>query len=559
MRREFRRICVHDDKVILMYGNKKYASLVLIILLVLLILSACQQTDRIVMTESESVGVEKSETPSDLQVPDDQGSANLPEESSDQPVAKDLSPELLFQTDSLLPAFQEDLHKLSGLSYYRIQVEIQPDMQSFIGQLVLDYTNLEPVELDRLYLRLYPNGGASYGNGELEVSNLMVVGKEVESNLSQSNSVLEVLLEGSLLPGEKTQLSMDFSGKVPVDFGGDESQAYGIFNYTEGVLTLSGWHPILAVYDQDGWNLDPVRPVGDAVYSDMAYYAVQITLPADLTLVATGSEINRQKIDQKTVVDYVSGPAREFFIAASSRFQVVSEEVDGVGVNVYTLEGQSKASSYMLEVSVDSFRVFNQEFGPYPYREIDILQSPMRNAGGVEFPGIVLIEAARSLEPDNSLLATTIAHEVAHQWWYNMVGSDVIDEPWVDEALTTFSSMLYWEGVYGEEAYKGIKSDFQYRFDQASKNQLRSEINDGIDFFARSDNAKEYGVIVYIKGALFFDALRREIGDAVFFSALKSYYQENRYGIAAGDDLLSGFEGESGKSLDEFYQEWLRR
>ena len=465
---------------------------------------------------------------------------------------------LLSQKESLLPAAVGDLESLRDLPYYHIQVEIDPTGPSYQGHMELDYTNLETVSLDRLYLRLYPNGGAGYGDGEISISNTLLDGKPVDPRLSLTNSVIEVPLAENLLPGEKTNLKMDFSGKVPVDFGGEDTQdAYGIFNYTEDVLALSGWYPILAVYDQDGWNLDPVKPVGDAVYSDMAYYALEITLPSSSVLAATGVELDHQLIDQKSIFHYASGPARDFFLVSSQDFVITSEVVSGVTVNVYTLGDLPKVSQYMLDVAVDSMEIFIQTFGIYPYKELDIVQAPMRNAGGVEFPGIVLIEAGRSQETQNPLLATTVSHEVAHQWWYNLVGNDVIDEPWVDEALTTFSSMLYWEKMYGQGAYRNVQADFRKSYDRAVENDLQGEINAGIDFYGQDDHARGYGAFVYMKGALFFADLRQEIGDEAFFSALQNYAQVHRYGTAFGEDLLSAFETAAGRSLAEFYRVWL--
>ena len=467
--------------------------------------------------------------------------------------------DFLSQVDSLLPAFETDLESMPDLPHYRIRVEIDPNGLAYRGHLELDFTNLETVALDQLYLRLYPNGGESYGNGEIKVSTILLNGGEVEARLSLSNSLVEVPLTESLLPGEKTNLNLDFSGQVPIDFGGEESpNAYGIFNYSEGVLALSDWYPILAVFDQDGWNLDPVRPVGDAVYSDMAYYSVEVTLPTSSVLAATGVELDRQVNDQKSVVQLASGPARTFFLVTSPDFVLSSANAAGVSVNVYTLGDLSEARQHMLEVAVDSMKIFNQDFGMYPYRELDIVQAPMRNAGGVEFPGIVLIEAGRSQEPQNPILATTVSHEVAHQWWYNLVGNDVIEEPWVDEALTTFSSMLYWEKVYGAAAYGNVRADFQSRYDKAVENEVQGEINDGIEFYSQADHTSGYGAIVYMKGALFFTALREEIGDKAFFGALQDYYREHRYGIASGKDLLAAFEAISGRSLADFYRVWLR-
>jgi hypothetical protein len=153
-----------------------------------------------------------------------------------------------------------------------------------------------------------------------------------ETSLSLSNSVLEVKLSQTLRPEDQVQISMIFTGTVPVDYGGEGTDAYGLYNYTEGVLALSGWYPILAVYDDEGWNLNPASPVGDSVFSDMAFYAVTITTTQDQILAATGVQVDEKRDGDKVQYRYASGPARDFFIVSSPDFEVKSQVSDGTRI-----------------------------------------------------------------------------------------------------------------------------------------------------------------------------------------------------------------------------------
>jgi aminopeptidase N len=303
--------------------------------------------------------------------------------------------------------------------------------------------------------------------------------------------------------------------------------------------------------------LDPVNEVGDAVFSDMAYYSVQVSLPREFYLAATGVELGREEAGERVVYEYASGPAREFFIAASPRFISVQGTANGVKVNVVYMAESKDAGTGVLEIGEDSLRVFEELFGEYAYTELDILQAPMENAAGVEFSGIVLIEAERFKDPSHPVLKTVVAHEVAHQWWYNSVGNNAYAEPWLDEALTTYSSTLYWEAVMGSSAYAQVIADFQARYQTAAEAGATGRISQGIDFYSQPEHARTYAAIVYYQGALFFDALRSEIGDQAFFAALQNYYRDYQYQIAYPDDLLASFEKTAGRSLDRFYQEWL--
>jgi hypothetical protein len=461
------------------------------------------------------------------------------------------------QAQALLPEAAADLPELSGLPEYRLRARLDPPQRSFAGAVEIIYTNQETAPLAQVYLRLYPNGGGQYGDGFVKLQNLFVQSLPVTPVYSLDDSVVEVPLSSPLQPGETVRLQADFSGQVPMDFGGSDSQAYGLYNFTENVLTLSGWFPLLAVYDQDGWNLDPVAAVGDAVYSDMAFFSVELELPQDWVVAATGQELNRQETGSTTRYQFASGPVRDFFLAASPDFELLSRQVDGVQVNSYSLPGSQPGGQQALQVAVDSLKAFNDRFGEYVYRELDIVQAPMRNAGGVEFPGIVLIESSRYADPSDPVFRVTVAHEVSHQWWYNLVGSDILDHPWLDEAMATFSSAVYYEAVEGPQAYRAVMDSFNERYQRAGGDTIASQINQGMGHYNQPEFSRNYGAVVYMKGALFLDALRQEIGDEPFFAALQGYYSDHIYQIAAPQDFLDAFARSAGRSLDDFYRQWL--
>ncbi len=452
------------------------------------------------------------------------------------------------QLIALLSDAWEDVEKLPEIPQYDIQLEVDFKNAAFKGTAQIDYTNLEEVGLDSLYYRLFPNSGKSYGSGSLEVYSVEVNGQEVQTVLSLDDSVLEVKLSGTLIAGEDIQITISFNGKVPRDFAGD---GYGIYNMSNNVLTLAGWFPILAVYDDEGWNLDPARSIGDSVYSDIAYYSVELTAPDNLKAAATGSLVDSRACgDSQICHSFVSGPVRDFVLVLARDFEVISKKLQGTKINAYYLPDHRDAAQNTMNIAINALKTFNNKFGPYPYTELDIVDVPMNGSIGVEFPGIILNSSI--------IYGDTVftAHEIAHQWWYNVVGNDVIDDPWLDEALTTYSSIIYFEYNSTEEEYQGI---FNY-FKREHQNNIKAGGDDlvtyGLDHFEEL-GAKHYSLIVYIKGALFFHSLREKIGDDAFFEALQDYYQLKKYQIASPEDLLDAFERSSGEQLDDLYQEWL--
>jgi aminopeptidase N len=328
-----------------------------------------------------------------------------------------------------------------------------------------------------------------------------------------------------------------------------------VFNFSDNVLALGSWYPILAVYDETGWRLDPASPIGDSVFSDIAYYDVQITAPQQQRIAATGDTIAQQVEGDQTRWHFVSGPARDFFLILSPDFEVQTAQVAGITVRSYTLPGQEAGGRTALAVAQASLAAFEQQIGPYPYAEFEVVAAPMQHALGVEWPGIVLIAANLYAEPDDPTFAVTVAHEVAHQWWYNLVGNDVHAEPWLDEALATYSSSFYYEFGLGERP-SGLRSFWQGRYRQLKAAGNDEAIAQPLTHFEQ-EPAGQYSAVVYTKGALFFDSLRQEIGDAAFFAALRSYAATYAYRIASGSDLLAEFEAAAGRPLAAFYDPWL--
>lgn len=459
---------------------------------------------------------------------------------------------------ALIPKVRENPPVLSKMTRYAIDLVLNYSTRSYQGSELIDYINVENISLGEVYFRLLPNGAQSYGNGFLKVNQVLLNGQPAETELSQQDTILKVNLPRMLMPGSHVQFEIDFYGLVTEDFGGQETPAgYGIYNISDGVMAMASWYPVLAVYDHNGWNLDVVSPIGDSVYSDTALYSVDITVDANLVVAATGSQVSRQVVNDRARLHYESGPARDFFLITSPDFKFISQTVNDTIVNSYYLPGNLAGAQQALRVATSSLRIFNNYFGLYPFTEMDIVAAPLRNARGVEFPGIMLIGDHLYEAPEKPEFATTVAHEVAHQWWYNVVGNDVFDEPWLDEALATYSSSLYFEFEYGAGQQQGLIDYWQERYDQLLVDGNDDLIIENLAHFERLSNPQIYSSVVYIKGALFFRALRERIGDEVFFAALKKYYSSQFFKIARSGDLLDIFEKTYRQQLDAFYQVWL--
>jgi hypothetical protein len=407
--------------------------------------------------------------------------------------------------------------------------------------------------VEELVFRLYPNAGLIYG-GELRVSQARAGGAPVQPQpLLGDDTAQRLPLERPLQAGDVLEVELEFEGRAAEDFGGS-SNVYGVFNYSSraGLLTLANGYPILAAWEDGAWQYEPVNGSGDAVVSETALYRAEVRAPQGWAIAATGSAID-ESAEAGQALRVASGPVRDFMLVAGPGLVEHQAEAGGVRVRHWGLAGGEDRWDDAMQVALDSLEVFEKRFGPYPYSELDIVAAPLRLASGVEYPGLVLIEEEEYTAANTIFLSIVVAHEVAHQWWYAVVGNDVLEDPWQDEALSTFSSLLY-QQAYEPAAYRGTLEAYRERVEIAGEEVAGQSIFLPLDAFRA--NPAAYSTVVYLKGALFFVELRERLGDDAFFEALQAYYQASRYRLVEPETLLEAFEDACGCELDDFYREW---
>jgi hypothetical protein len=473
-----------------------------------------------------------------------------PTEVTNPPLPED---PLALYSPAMRPDFAGDLASTGPLSRYRIEVTIDPERATVSGKETVHYVNTAAVPQETVYLRLYPNA-LGYG-GEMSVRNVQVEGEAVATNLEVEGTALRVPLPVALPPRGEVTITLDFETAVPLDAG----EGYGQFIYEQDVMALANFFPIIPAYDEEncarfgncdaGWNIEYPVPYGDAVFSPSALFEVFVSAPTGWSVVASGSTIEQIATGDTLTWHIVSGPVRDFNVVLSPRFEVSTQTVEDIVVNSYYLPEDAAGGRRVLRWVVESLAFFNTEFGPYPFAEFDAAATPTI-AGGIEYPGLIAMPIWNYGDTSGRFQWSTV-HEVVHQWWYSLVGNDQQDEPWLDEALTQYSTALYYEFVVGWG--DAVEEVFESRYQQVAGTPEDELISLPVAGYTDSN----YGAVVYGKGPLFFDALRQQVGDRTFVAILQEYFNTYRYDIASGPDLLHLAERVSGQDLSALYQEWL--
>jgi aminopeptidase N len=306
---------------------------------------------------------------------------------------------------------------------------------------------------------------------------------------------------------------------------------------------------MIAVYDDEGWNSEIPPQSGDVTYADMSFFVVTVDAPKDVTVVMSGREINRQDNGSRQQIKVEAGPARDFYLAASPDYEVFTRESNGVTLRFYTRRDMQKGAEYALDVAARAIAVYSERYAPYPYTELDFVSTPTF-ALGIEYPGIIAI-TEWILDPENGYLEATVAHEVGHQWFYNLVGNDQLDEPWLDESLTQFITLQYFTDEYGQAGNEGFRTDIEGRWSRIGNNPIP------VGLPVRDYSDAEYSGIVYGRGALFFEALREEMGADVFDTFIKSYATNNAWGIGTAEILRDEAESQCRCDLSPLFEAWI--
>jgi aminopeptidase N len=449
---------------------------------------------------------------------------------------------------ALNPSLPISADLLDSLGQYSITVKVDPAARAYTGtmELTLPYSGTAP--LNEIYFRLYPN--LYHFGARMQVLGARVDGTVVNYDYVPDTTAVHLTIPEPIQPGESTRVALEFAG--------EETQAnnpgtYTIFGTNEGVLSLANFYPILAARRTDGsWALDVPNPQGDVGFHDAAFYRVEVTAPGDQVIAATGTEITRtEQINGWVTRRYVLGPAREFSMTMSPEFQIEEAEALGTRVRSYFKPEDAANARSALYDGVAALQVYTDRFGPYPYREMAIVQAPL-TYHGMEFPGMNLIggQTYNRFLVDLEMLTV---HEVAHQWWYNQVGNDQVLAPWLDEGLAEFTTQYYYRDRYGDPiADQLLLSRWAAPVADAGRRGQDAPIGRPVDLYRNN-----YETIVYGKGALFFAKLREEMGADTFDRFLRTYLERYRWRIATPADFQALAEEISGKDLDALFNEWV--
>jgi hypothetical protein len=474
---------------------------------------------------------------------------------------------------------------------YKIDVSLNDKNHSLKGVLNLEYVNHSPDKLDFIWFHLWPNAykneqtayakqilrekdGRDRWNdmkdkGFIDSLAFTVNGAKARIEADPQNiDIVKLVLPKSLQPGEKINISTPFYVKLPTyaSRSGHLDQSYMICQ----------WYPKPAVYDRKGWHPMPYLDQGE-FYSDFGSFNVNITVPSAYVVGSTGTmqnadelnaykEIGKKNIDSTTKPTKYSAPAiatktlqykasnvHDFAWFADKDFIVrydTAQLSNNTVVDVFTYghEGGNPHWKKSVAYVEDAIRSYSGWIGEYPYPVAQAVEGP-KNAmsGGMEYPMITLITSPEADEPQ---MDAVITHEVGHNWFYGILASNERDHAWMDEGMNTYYQFRYEakkyraNSVFGASLPEGLKAIPLDQFLTIIYGAM-SEIpmDDPIETpSANFPNKDQYGLIVYIKTAVWMFIMQSAVGEQSLDKAMQAFYQEWKFKHPYPEDLKAIFE-----------------
>ncbi len=473
---------------------------------------------------------------------------------------------------------------------YTIQVSLDDEKHVLNGNIEIKYTNNSPNSLEEIWFHFWPN---AYKNTQTAFAKQQIENNSTEFYFSKERDkgyinglsfmvdstpavltyhpqwidVAKLSLPKKLESGQSITISTPFIVKIPGSFSR--------MGHVKNSYQITQWFPKPAVYDVNGWNYFPYLDQGE-FYSEFGSFDVSITVPQNYVVAATGilQDSTEKEWLKERILYYKGNSDREEQTASSAILKTLHFKQDSIhdfawfadkDFFVYESEQMLKDSSkkvktYLYSTSdrdADAVIYVNQgvEFysdkvGNYPYEIASAVVGPLKAGGGMEYPMITVVADADK---------TTIVHEVGHNWFYGILGSNERMYPWMDESINTY----YEDRQSSSKVFEGYKKNYSNK--HGGKNGIGNGLGlvymysvvknteQAVNLKSTDYTSANYGGIIYGKGAFAFGLLQEYLGDSLFDASMKTYYETWKFKHPLPNDFKNSIEKSTQKDLSWFF------
>lgn len=493
---------------------------------------------------------------------------------------------------------------------HKIDVELNAIDKILQGQIQTEYINNSPDTLLFIYYHLWPNAyknietpfakqqvqigfSTFYYSDDEHKGHIICKNCKIDDNAVEFVEIKEGIedikalhLPKPLLPGDTIIFSADFVVQIP--------KLISRLGWMNQDFCISQWYPKPAVYDSYGWHPMSYLDVGE-FYSEFGRFEVNITLPDNHILAATGDLINDKELTRlenyadlckktdiskndiafgdstKTkTLNFVANNVHDFAWFCSPNFIVdrkshfIENQDKYVNCWAFYHKHNSNLWSDATDYIAKTIDLMSQNVGDYPFNNCTAVDAPLGTGGGMEYPTITIVSAdnKRSLEK-------VIAHEVIHNWFYGMIASNERDNPWIDEGFTSFYESKYFDHYYpNEETLTGLvnssikihgldKLPERYARELAWTYLMSENFQQNPKLNSEEFTVFNYFILSYYKPVIALYSLEKHIGHDSFRELMRSFFDKYKNSHVSQDDIVEYFSDNVNKDITWFFDDFL--
>ncbi len=458
----------------------------------------------------------------------------------------------------------------TNISNYIFNVKLDTLTHTISGYEDIEYINNSTDTLYKINFHLYANlfneGSDFYENKKSTIKEYgythidsIFENSIINSQLEVNNTIAYLKLEKPLLPGDTVNLKVYFINKIPYPYLRE--------GFINNQYDISQWYPKIAVYTKHKWA-DFQADRHAEFFGEYGNYTLNIEVPNNYFVFGSGKiiypenqyEILDSLMQEDTIINIKSeNKTKKIILQANhvhdmafiirNKFSFIKKTKDSL--TVYIISSPKNYSIYKDNIDdvFDIFNFYSNKYIKYPYNDFTIADGILRAGGGMEYPQFIIIadmnfkDMKRLKFIDFKFFHTVVCHEIGHQWFYLIIGSNEAMEPFLDEGFTTYSENSYMEYKFGNKNNivlfnKRLISNFDqnyyfYYMFQKAKNTMPINYS-SYDI----ENSPEYQQF-YSKGFLIIKAIEDMVGKDKFSEIIKEYFNQYSFSHLDIDDLFA--------------------